>query len=185
MDVCSLCFWAGQSGAEHEEGSLIHTEVHFTVVLALRGGNWEPFHDQRHLALGHKCLWSNARLNAMSCGPHRAENTIMTVTEVCYWLQLCATVMGFLTHVLNNLKHKWQSKLVRDLCGHLLESYNYYYSSTYFTAFCLEPLLSVLYFSLPFVRAPPPLCPSLFFLLHCTPLQFPERSGPIGRSQAK
>lgn len=66
VNVCSHGYWAGQSGAQHEEESLIQTEVHFTVVLALRGRNWEPFHDQRHLALGHKCLWSNARLKAMT-----------------------------------------------------------------------------------------------------------------------
>lgn len=66
VNVCSHGYWAGQCGTEHEEESLIQTEVHFTVVLALRGRNWEPFHDQRRLALGHKCLWSNARLKAMT-----------------------------------------------------------------------------------------------------------------------
>lgn len=66
VNACSHGYWIGYNGGVHEEESLIQAEVHFTVVLALRGWDWEPFHSQRHLALGQKCLWSRARLNAMT-----------------------------------------------------------------------------------------------------------------------
>lgn len=46
-------------------------------------------------------------------------------------------------------------------------------------------LSELLYFCLPFQRAPPPPWSPLFSLLHCTPLQFPDRSDPIVQGQAK
>lgn len=59
-------YWTGYNGEVHEEKSLIQAEVHFTVVLALKVWDWEPFHSQRHLASGQKFLWSRARISAMT-----------------------------------------------------------------------------------------------------------------------
>lgn len=66
VNACSHGYWIGYNGGVHEEESLIQAEVHFTVVLALRGWDWEPFHSKRHLALGQKCLWSRPRISAMT-----------------------------------------------------------------------------------------------------------------------
>lgn len=85
----------------HEVDSLIRAEVHFTVVLALRGWNWEPFHSLRHLSSGQKCRQSWARLSPLTWSFYHGTITLTTA-----WLELCLFDSFFLMHTLTDLS--WQ-----------------------------------------------------------------------------
>lgn len=47
VKASSYGYWTGYNGEVHEEESLTQAKVHFTVVLAVRMWDWEPFHSQR------------------------------------------------------------------------------------------------------------------------------------------